>query len=285
MSDININPNDLRCAPSRQFENGSCIPLYLLVEMAKAYNDFYSGDSQKKPIKLSSNLELLKPDKYKQYLVKEFKNRLSDVCENQQCWLKQEFVSRLKKELKFNIFRPKGPQGAFTWLNTSNIERVMSQYHEKYKNFMFMGAVPIDFDDLPIYNIKNLNYDQLISDEKHKLGFIFNLDEHYKSGSHWVSLYTDLKKGQIYFFDSYGIQPENRIAILMRRIADYLKTKGIKPTLDYNKLRHQYKSSNCGDYSMAFILRMARGDPFEDINNNRVSDESIAKCRKYYFSI
>ena len=50
-------------------------------------------------------------------------------------------------------------------------------------------------------------------------GFVFNLDEHWKSGSHWVALYSDLSKGQIYFFDSYGKRPEKRIRSLVKRIS------------------------------------------------------------------
>ena len=52
---------------------------------------------------------------------------------------------------------------------------------------------------------------------KYKLGVIFNLDEHYKSGSHWVALYADLNKDQVYFFDSYGKKPEKRIRKLKAR--------------------------------------------------------------------
>ena len=280
--------NLYKCAPSKKYENGSCIPLCLLVEMAQAYNQFYCNNPDKPPIKLSTNSELLDGDKYKKYLVREFKNRLSDICKDQQCWVRQEFVcklnSRLKADLKYNTFRPKGPQGAFSWLNTSNIDKVMEQYHQTYPNFKFLGTIPIDFDELPVYGIKDLDFQKLLSENKYKLGIIFNLDEHWKSGSHWVGLYADIKSGEIYYFDSYGLPPEPRIIELMRRLADFIKSQKIKPKLDYNKLRHQYKSSNCGDYSMAFILRMLRGDSFHDINTTRVSDEAIGRCREYYYS-
>ena len=64
----NINDDkDLRCAPSRPFENGSCIPLYLLVEMAHAYNAMYPDP--KKQIKLDSTKELLNGVEYKKYLL------------------------------------------------------------------------------------------------------------------------------------------------------------------------------------------------------------------------
>ena len=121
-SDIKpLNEKDTRCAPNQKFENGSCIPLHILVEMAKAYNKDNPGNE----IKLSSTHETVNPEKYKRYLVKQFKNKLIKQCNNQKCWTKQGFIENLqdkiKKELKEDVFRPKGPNGKFEWLNTSNI--------------------------------------------------------------------------------------------------------------------------------------------------------------------
>ena len=119
---------DERCAPSKTFEDGSCIPLYLLVEMANAYNEENSNDK----IQLSSKLETLNPSKYKTHLLQEFSHRLNKVCGNQRCWVKQRFITkmnnRMKEELEKETFRPKGPQGKFTWLNTFNNEDGMKQY-------------------------------------------------------------------------------------------------------------------------------------------------------------
>ena len=39
-------------------------------------------------------------------------------------------------------------------------------------------------------------------------------------GSHWVALFCDLDKNQIYF-DSYGIRPEKRIRNLVKRISKW----------------------------------------------------------------
>ena len=72
-------------------------------------------------------------------------------------------------------------------------------YVNKNKDFIFLGAVPIDFDSLDELGIKDLDLDDLVKKGKSKIGIVFNLDEHWKDGSHWVALYTDLKKNQIYF--------------------------------------------------------------------------------------
>jgi hypothetical protein len=275
---------DQRCAPTKEFVDGSCISLYLLVEMANTYNE--ENDDK---IKLTSTLETLNPKKYKGYLLSEFSKRLDKVCDNQRCWVKQNFVKkmnkRMREELQKDTFRPEGPEGKFTWLNTFNINDVMGQYEGKYKDFRFLGAVPIDFDDLPELGIKSFSFDKAINNGKTKFGIIFNLDEHYKGGSHWVSMYCNLEKGCVYFSDSYGIEPEPRIRKFMRRIARYIKDNmGKNPIVDYNRVRHQYGGSECGVYSINFILRQLKGESFEEICKNKVPDAEMNKCRKVYFS-
>jgi len=270
---------DQKCAPTKIFEDGSCIPLKLLVAMAYAYNELYPNDI----IKLDTTLETLNPKKYKIYLVGQFQKRLGKVCDNQQCWIKQKFVNKIEKGLKSelldNVFRPVGPEGQFTWLSTSDIDKVMAQYEEKYPDFKYLGTVPIDFDNLPYYGFDKLDFSKL-----HKIGVVFNLDRHDQPGSHWVALYGDIDKGEVYFFDSYGITPDKRIRALMRRIAKYIQDTGRKPRVDHNRYRHQFEGSECGVYSISFILRMLRGDSFQDVTKNIVKDRVINQCREYYFA-
>lgn len=283
-----VVPNDekdLRCSITKKFENGSCIPLYLLVEMAQAYNKYYTNDT----IKLDSTLEILNPTSYKKYLLKQFKKKLMEVCNNQICWTKQDFINKmnkqLKEELQKNTFRPKGPDEQYEWLNTLHINNVMEQYSNKYKDFKYLGAVPIDFNDLPELGIKNLDFKKLMNEGKTKLGMVINTDEHYKPGAHWQSLYCDLNKGVCYFIDSYGMEPDKRIVKFMRRVARFIKNDlGKTPVLDYNRLQHQRGGTECGVFSISFILRLLRGDSFEEINNERVSDDQVNVCRNYYFT-
>ena len=282
-----INPKserDMKCAPSNDFKDGSCIPLEVMVNMAEAYNQDFKDSS----IILHSKLESLNPEKYKRYLVKEFGNRLANVCDTQRCWVKQKFTRNMKKELKKyankHIFRPSGPEGKFEWLNTYNINDVMGQYEKKYDDFKFLGAVPIDFDDLPQLGLKDMDFNKLKTKGINKIGIVFNLDEHYKSGSHWVAMFGDLKDGKIFFSDSYGVEPEKRIRKLMRKTARFYKEEsGHMPDVKHNKKRHQFGNSECGVYSINFILRLLKGESFENITGNRTTDNAVNKCRKVYF--
>jgi hypothetical protein len=273
---------DVRCAPAVSFDGISCIELNVLIELVNAFN----AESNDK-IKLYPNLVTLNPRKYKKYLIRQLMKK-NKTCVTQHCWTRQSFVNKMKSnaksQLKYYTFRPSGPNGKFDWLNTININDVIEQYEIKYKDFKFLGAVPMDFDEIEPLGIRNLDYNDLIKNGKTKIGIVFNLDESWKNGSHWVSFFTDLKKGQIYYFDSYGIQPEPRVRKLMRRIAKYCEMSGVQHVVaDHNKIRHQYKHSECGIYSMNFIIRMLQGDTFEQICNSKTTDDAINKYRREYF--
>lgn len=287
-NNTNTTSNE-KCAPGQIFEDGSCISLNILINMAEAHNaEMADRKLSDKTIKLYPSLETLNRSKYKRYLLSQFE-KLYEGCDDQICWTKQDFVKRMgqlqQEELTKFTFRPKGPKGKFEWLNTLNINDVMRQYEDKYPEFKYLGTVPMDFDDIPSLGIKDLDYKKLIAEGKTKLGIIFNLDESWKSGSHWVAGYADLKNGQVYYFDSYGIQPEPRVRKFMRRVARFCEEElKIKPVADHNKIRHQYEGSECGVYSINFILRMLRGDSFESICKSKVPDKKINQCRIVYFN-
>lgn len=292
---ISKSKSDFKCAPGREYEAGSCISLFVLEEMAKAYNNM--GQNK---IKLSENVKILNPTKYKIYLVHELGSRIGDKCTDQKCWSKQDFIKNMNRaaliELKKFTHRPNSQQGKFDWLATFDINDTMEQYERKYKGFKFFGAVPMDFAELNYYSkINNADYDEMYKNGIDKIGIIFNLDEHYKPGSHWVAMFTDLKKGHIYYFDSavnskYGVigEPDKRVKELMKKQVKYLTSvrkldlnKDI--VIKYNQVKHQKKNTECGVYSINFLIRMARGDEFDIVSKKAISDDLINKCRKVYF--
>lgn len=283
----NGDKSNLKCAPGLKYEAGSCAKLYVLIELVKAYN-MDSSTNQK--IKLNEKLEVLNPQGYKKYLVNELSKVIGDKCNNQKCWTKQEFIKNMNEKareefLKYT-FRPDSPQGKFEWLSTFDINDSMDQYDKNNNNFIFLGAVPMDFAKLDNLKVNEIDYKKLVESGIHKIGIIFNLDEHYKSGSHWVALYTDLKTNNILYFDSYGTKPEARVRKLMRTQANFLKEQGVKLKdirVDWNKDRHQYGNSECGVYSMNYIIKMVNGAKFDEFCKMKTPDEKINKCRKVYF--
>jgi Ulp1 family protease len=114
---------------------------------------------------------------------------------------------------------------------------------------------------------------------KTKIGAIFNLDPHYKGGSHWVGLFIDLDAHEISYFDSYGIAPPQQIARFMRSLT--LQDKALK--LQSNGRRFQYKGSECGVYSMIFVLSMLTGQKFRNFVKHPISDDDAQEFRKFLF--
>jgi hypothetical protein len=268
------------CAPTKRYDNKSCFTLESLKAMCNAYNNYFSRTNKK-----FTEIEI-KDDK--KHLLKELSKRLNNVCNDQVCWIKQKFINnikdaQIKEDLTQFTFRPSGPKDQYQWLSTIDIKNAVNIYRKKYPNFLFLGAVPIDFDDLPSLGISNLDFDELKKDGVHQIGIIFNLDEHYKSGSHWVAMYSDLTNGQLYYFDSYGVDPEKRIVKLMDRIEKYFVKNKIDVDRRINKVRHQYEDSECGVYSTTFILRLLKGDSFDQITKNVISDNVVNQCRNILF--
>ena len=290
---------DNKCAASKSYDNGSCYSLESLIRMSVAYNVKCHKMNQGTPI-------VIKDDK--RYLLCQLTNALKDVCSDQLCWMTQDFIKELNDaEINTNTFRPKITQGRFDWLNTTNIVEVMSQYEHIYKDFKFMGAIPMDFDTIKDLKIRNMNFNKLKEDGINRLGFIFNLDKSWQSGSHWVALFADIVKNEIYYFDSYGTCPTPEVKTLVNRIATWCYKNNTNniitdsmidgsfmsdkknyieqslKTIKYNKIRHQFKNSECGVYSINFILRLLKGESFNHICENITTDDEVNKCRPVYY--
>jgi hypothetical protein len=250
--------------------------------MAKAYNK----QNPESAITLNDNTQIMNPDDYKKFLLKEFKIRFKN-CNNQKCWTKQKFMQemdiKLRKQLEKNTFRPVGPATGNKWLNTTNIDDAMKQYETTHKDFLFLGTVPIDFDGVGYRNFKT-GFDTFIEKGKYKLGAVFNLDTSKQSGSHWVSLFIDLDKGYVYFSDSYGMNPEKEISDYMKKAGTFIEQSlNKKLVMKINKTRHQRGGSECGVYSMDFIIRLLKGQTFEEITAKRIPDDEVNKLREEVF--
>lgn len=280
--------NDQHCAPGKQYKDGVCFSLDNLYSLARAYNKYVISNGEKdKAIKFKYDINNKKSDNRK-YLLKELSSALDGICKDKLCWLKQDFVKQMKRDeqndIKYNTYRETGPKGRFTWLNTVNLDNVMTQYQNMYPDFYYLGTVPIDFDDLDEkHQYSNYDYNKLMKDGKYKFGVVFNLDFHYQSGSHWVALFADFKSGDIDFFDSYGEKPHERILKLMNSMKKTCDKNNIKCRIDWNKVQHQQGNSECGVYSINFIARRLAGQTLEDTSKERTDDNVVNQCRKVYF--
>jgi hypothetical protein len=225
-------------------------------------------------------------------------NYMGNICNKESCWLKQKFLQgNVSNDLK-DSFAPESPKEWKTnpneWLSSLDIINVMKQFEKAYKCFDFIGPSPIDFDTKKIYGecvwdeLCNFNLADEIKKGKTKIGIIFNTDPHYKPGEHWLSLFINIKKGQIFFFDSVGKKIPNLIMKFVDKIIDQGKTLNpkINFTFDQNyPIEHQYGNTECGIYSIFFIVHMLE----DKINANYLKthilkDNYIENFRKIYFN-
>jgi hypothetical protein len=53
--------------------------------------------------------------------------------------------------------------------------------------------------------------------------------------------------------------------------------------IDWNKKKHQYGGSECGVYSMNFIIESINGNKLIDLENKKISDYSVNILRNYFY--
>lgn len=226
------------------------------------------------------------------------KEKMKNVCNKESCWLKQKFVDgKLNKELT-ESFAPKSPKEwkkkPNTWLSSMEILDVMKQYEKTYKCFEFIGPSPIDFDFKKMYGecvwdeLCNFSVEKQIKNGKTKIGMIFNSDPHNKGGEHWISMFVNIKKGQIFYFDSAGDKMKPEIKKLIDRIISE-GSKMMPPVnfvFDQNyPVEHQYGNTECGIYSIYFIVHMLEDKiTGEYLKTHILNDKYMQQFRKIYFN-
>lgn len=181
------------------------------------------------------------------------------------------------------------------WLDSNNIRDVMMQYEETNPEFKFLGPYPIDFaaaadstanspgrdrNHCLIGEMCSLNLANELKNGKKYIGIIYNLDPHYKSGSHWVANFINIPKKTCYYFDSYGMKPPQEIY----RFMQWLSIQEPKIKLGWNGRRFQKMNSECGMYCLFFIIRMLAGEDYLKFCRRAPPDRFMLDLRDWIFS-
>lgn len=252
--------------------NTGCFGRNSLLKIINKYNEKYEDK-----IKIT-NISKINDNKLWDLIQMKINNKCSNKTT---CWYNEnEKDNSLRNFYKTHYANEKGNN----FLKTTNINDALKQFESHFNYFTFFGAVPIDFDFI-FDEIANINVIDLIYIKKIKYGFVFNLDPHTKPGSHWVSLFIDLEKEFIGYFDSYGICPPPKEVInLIDRIHKQIKkhTK-INLNIKCNNIRHQRDKYNCGVYSIYFIYQCLIGRDFDDIINDIKTEKDMNEWRNKLF--
>jgi hypothetical protein len=276
-----------QCAPSIYSTSSSytCFTRHELEQIALAFNIYIQTNKickSKKVLCVPKRLIDIS-SKSNEDLWKSIHNRLSILCKDESCWIEQPFINsipdlHLRDKIQYFTFKPRMSHNSKNWLHTDDINEVMQQYQELDKSFKFVGALPADF-----YQVKKVRYSDILNKFYKKIGFVFNLDKHNQSGSHWVAFLIDNVKQTLEYFDSTGNPPNKPINNFILLIKKYLKRNSLTYSLLINKQIHQRQNSECGVYSMYYLIRRILGDNFHSITNNIIKDQEMKKFRKYLF--
>lgn len=225
------------------------------------------------------------------------RKRLSNVCDTEACWLRQKFIDeKTAKALLRYTFAPEAPpswsKNPDEWLTSVDIERVMHQYEKRYPCFEFIGPSPIDYNEHIEYGqcvweeLCKLDLRHLINRGKFKLGVIFNLDPHYKPGSHWVSLFVNMKRNYIFYFDSTGEPAPKQVKLLVKTITEQAAALGIQLDFIENDRVHQKQDNECGMYSLYAIVSQLKDirSPHSFLRGGEITDKSMHQLRSRYFN-
>ena len=287
------------CSPYAKSKNsikGSCFTDGNLVDLKNTFNRKHPEDSiqTEDPVQIWTELAEKTREEYQ--------------CNKESCWVNHLADSTNKTKLKSLLFAPPQPsewkKNPITWLSNFDILHVLKQYEQTYPQFFFIGPSPIDYNykeyggRCVCPNLCQFDLQKQYSAGKRKIGVIFNLDPHHKSGSHWVSLFIDLEDQFVFYFDSTS----DPIPKLINGFATNVIHQGrnMNPVMDLafhqnNKIEHQKKNTECGMYSLFFIITMLirekngrklnKDDLFTLFKGGkRIPDDKMQKLRGVFFN-
>ena len=274
----------LNCSPENKGKDYTCYTDEDLINLKNMWNARHPD----KPIVTNETKQIWT----------QLKEYYANICNKETCWVRKMTKNTKMEQELLDAFAPESPKewikNPNEWLSSIDILEVMNQYEKKYKCFDFLGPSPIDYDTRKIHGecvweeLCNFNLEQHLKKGHTKFGVIFNLDPHYKGGSHWVSLFINVKNKTIFYFDSAGEPTPSQI----RKFADNLVEQGIKLKrpihfrFDENHpTEHQYGNTECGVYSIFFVIHM-----LEDkitghyLKTHVLKDEYIEKFRNVFYN-
>jgi len=287
----------MNCSPAvkgKTILRDSCLTPEVLVKIKEYYNLAHPD----------SEIKYTNPSKIWTSLKRKLK-----TCSKEDCWLALITDNTVRLTLDKYLFAPDHPaswkSNPYTWLNTNDIHNVLRQYEDSHPTFCVIRPSAIDFDTklggqhsttCVTEELCKFDLAKQLRRGKSKFGIVFNLDKHDEAGSHWVSLYIDIDDKIIYYMDSAGDPTPGEIKTFAKRVIEQASNLGSSLTFYENHpIQHQYSNTECGMYSLFFIITMLTGETdklvFKNLDDKihffktkRVPDRYISKFRKIYFN-
>lgn len=301
-----ISKSQIRCGPYTskhgRVAKDTCLTPDLMIRVRDAYNETHTEPGRK----------ITSDDPQEIWRILKTRVQFCNQDGEEMCWMSTIEDDALKRDIKKYVYAPHAPkewkQNPNEWLSNFDILNVMRQYEYTYPQFKFFGPSPIDFDARPDNNqcveseICNFNLGQLLKSGKTQYGFVFNLDEHDEPGSHWVSMFVDVGNKFIYFFDSASLNIPEEVEKLVERIE--MQGKAHNPPIEFkrmqNAVEHQMGNTECGVYSLFFLITMLTGKLYKTMGGNlrnvsieerlelftkrKITDSMMERYRRVYYN-
>lgn len=215
-------------------------------------------------------------------------------------WSPAVMQSPMLRERLGKAFRPVHPESwlhnPHAWLSTIDIEQVMRQYEDSHPDFKMVGVFPRDFASRAAWSGRcvsppmcDLSVASLRQAGKSQFGVVFNMDRHDQRGSHWTACYGCINPRMqhrfgIFYYDSVAHAPPPECKAFMQRIATEIASP--KFEVQRNRVRRQYANTECGIYSILFIVAcLTTKIPFDKICREVMkNDRATNRLRDVFFS-
>jgi hypothetical protein len=268
------------CGPFKRENKFTCYNRKTLHKLKDKYNQIYVNK------KINTNDP--------KHIWVSLKDGLIDKCTNESCWL-NVLGHENKDKIKKITFSPKKPdswnKNPTEWLSNFDIDYVMDQYEHYFPEFKFIGPTPIDFDAVLSDNqcvweeLCKFNLNEYMNKGIKYIGICFNLDNHDQPGSHWVTSFIDIPNKQIYYFDSNGDPSPKEVKKLVLRVMQQGNSNNIKFKFQENSpFVHQKSNTECGMYSLYFIIYMLLYRNFKIFKTHRIPDDEMKYLRTILFN-
>lgn len=259
-------------------------------------NECYLWDnkcfSDQSLIIISNFVDIIPKNGFDEDLILDIINKAKEMtkCDTQACIannkkLKQMSIEKYKKDVfEIDIETRFNPRGQITPGSTTNVELdgFLKRLGAKYPFFKALTFSMMDFNKVN-WPIANIN---LPSDLKafSCIGGILNTDVSSGLGKHWVAYFIDDRNKEdtpsFEYFNSSGNPPTKELSIWLISMEKSLEKK---IQFKLSRIRHQYRSKECGIYCLYFITQRLKNYTFEQINRERITDYEMENFRKKIF--
>lgn len=251
-----------------------CSPKHVVVKM-KSY-------AESKGRKVNSNNPTT--------IVSTIKNMLD--CNSESCVLKRkDFVEFAKlnniEGILNQFFKPSGPADSFGLLSNFNIDDVLDQFEERFRNRKFLH-IPFQMRDFAKVGTQLATLD-LARELKtyNTFGVVLNTDYSTGGGIHWFCLFGEKLPGNkvvLEYFNSSGKPPLAEVQAWLHKTKHHLQKSGYKVDVHYSTgIEFQRDDHSCGVYCLAYIWLRLEQVPTNWFRADNFNDDRMHRLRRNLF--